>query len=323
MTKFLGRLAKFGLTKENVRGVAENTADVFVPHINIELNDEVETIIDESSVGILEDSISSNISKKFSTGSFEGKAGDQSIGYFLLALLGQVNSEDNTDGTYKHKFSILQNSQHPSLTLFLSDPVQAYKYSNAMLSNLDFNIQLGQYFLISGNFRSKSGQETSLTPAYTEENNFLPQDCEIKFANNISELDSANSVSARSVSLSIKKAIEDHQSIGDVELKDISNGIMEITGSIEIVYDSKNFREDFVNDKEKAIRITAKNSNKIIGDSKNPEITINLNKTKITSFKKNYDNTAITTANLEFKAFFKILEGCAVKVEVVNEKEGY
>ena len=57
MTKFIGRKADFGIAKESVRGTAEASATFYIPKASVSIDDNVEKFIDESSIGIVEDSV--------------------------------------------------------------------------------------------------------------------------------------------------------------------------------------------------------------------------------------------------------------------------
>ena len=68
------------------------------------------------------------------------------LGLLLLAALGQVSTTGPSESTvYSHAFSVLQSAQHPSLTLFLDDENQDYRYALGVLTGLDINVLLGAF----------------------------------------------------------------------------------------------------------------------------------------------------------------------------------
>ena len=89
MAKFIGALANIGFTKEAVRGTAETTPTFWVPNTSFSMDDMIEQVVDENTVGTIEDTVGANIVHKSAEGEIEGKIGDKSIGLLLFSLLVQ------------------------------------------------------------------------------------------------------------------------------------------------------------------------------------------------------------------------------------------
>jgi len=324
MTKFVGKLAKMGIAKEAVRGTAEGEGNAkYAKHISIEMNDKVEVIKDESSAGVLANATGSAVNQKFAEGSFEGNIGDDTMGLFMLGLFGQSpTTSDNADGTKTHAFNFAQTSQHQSLTIFLADEVQDYKFANSMISSLSLDVELGKFAMVNAGFLAKAGEEATLTPAYSAENNFLPGNVEVKMADNIAGLDGATKMCARSLSISIDKGLEKDQCLGDADINDILNGVVTVSGSFEMLYQAKTMHDIMVNDVEKALRLTMENTAVDIG-TRHPKFSLDLNKVKFTDVSKAYENTAMAKISVEFEAFYKIEDGAIMTAELTNETASY
>lgn len=323
MSKFIGRLADVGVAIETTRGTAESAADFWLPKMSLTLDDEIEQVIDESSLGVIADSSDAVVVGKFATGEVEGKIGDKSIGTLLLATMGTVSTTTTQSTAYIHTFSVDESAQHDSLTLFLDDPNQDYKYALAMIDSMEFDFALGQYAKFMASFRAKVGSTASLTPSYSVENNFLPQHGTLQYADDLAGLSSPTSVNIRSCRLTINKNVEDDRKLGSLDPVDILNKQMSVEGSMELVFDAETFKTEMLADTEKAVRIQFTNSDVTIGSSLNPRLQINLARVKFGSFTRNYGNNDIVTATVDFKAFYSTADSEQIEVELRNAQSSY
>jgi hypothetical protein len=326
MTKFVGKLAKVGIAKETTRGtaVAEGSAK-YVKHINANMNDKIDVIMDESSAGVLAKATGSNINQKFAEGSIEALIGDETFGLILLALFGQSpTTTTNADTTKEHDFAFAQNSQHQSMTLFVDDEVQGYRYANGMLASLAIDAELGKHGMFNASFLAKAGEEQSLSPAYASENNFLPGNIEVLIENTEGDLDGATKVCVRSFNISIDKGLEKDQCLGDADINDILNGVVEITGSMELLYQTKDIHDKMMNDDYRAIRIKMENTAVTIGTgSAHPTFEFTLPRVKYLSAEKSYENSSMSTLSVDFEAFYDISAGKIMDAKLVNMEASY
>lgn len=324
MTKFIGRLADIGIAKEAVRGTAEASVDFYLPKVSLSIDDGVEQAIDESSIGVIEDSPGAAVVAKFAEGEIEGNIYDKSFGLILLAALGQVSTTGPSQTTvYTHAFSVLQSAQHPSLTLFLDDPNQDYKYALAVLKSLELDVMLGQYARYSASFRSKVGATATLTPSYSAENHFLPQHGSLKTATNLAGLGAASAIDVRSVKMSFEKNVEDDRKLGSLDAADILNKQFSVEGSLELVFNDNTFKTEMLADTAKAMRLRLSNTDVTIGSSLNPQLTIDLAKVKFSNFERGYANDDTVTATVDFKGFYSLSDAAAVTAELINEQSSY
>lgn len=324
MSKFIGRLADVGIAKEASRGTAESAATYWLPKLSLTLDDGIEQAIDESSYGIIEDSVDAKVVGKFATGEIEGNIGDQSFGLLLLAALGQVSTgAAQQTVVYPHTFTVLQSAQHPALTLFLDDPNQDYKFALGMVETLEIEAMLGQYARYRASFRSKKGETATLSPSYTAENQFLPQHMSVKYADDEDDLASGTAVNVRSFKLTINKNPEDDRKLGSVDQADILNKQFAVEGSIEMVFDAVTFHGFMVGDTAKALRLEMTNTDVTIGSSLNPQLTIDLAKAKVSAFEKSYENDSIVIATVNFKAFYSVAESEMITAVLTNLASSY
>lgn len=324
MSKFIGRLADIGIAKESVRGTAESAASFWLKKLSLTLDDGVEQVIDESSVGVIEDAADAKVVGKFATGEIEGNIGDKSFGLILLSALGSVSTGSAQETTvYPHIFTVAQSAQHPALTLFLDDPNQDYKYPLAVLDTLEIDATVGQFAKFMASFRSKAGETATLSPSYAAENSFLPQHITLKYDDDEDNLGSGTEVNVRSVKLTISKNIEDDRRLGSINQVDILNRQFAVEGTIEMVFDANTFKGFMLADTAKAIRLQLTNSDVTIGSTLHPQITIDMAKVKFSGFEKTYDNNETVMATVNFKAFYSTTESEMITVELINETTSY
>lgn len=322
--KFIGRISDFGIAKEASRGTAESAADFWLPKLSLTLDDGIDQAVDESSIGVIEDAVDARVIAKYATGEIEGNIGDKSFGLILLAALGTVNTSGPSETTvYTHTFTVEQSAQHDSLTLFLDDPNQDYKYALAVLETLEIDATVGQFAKFMASFRSKVGETATLTPLYSAENTFLPQHITLKYASDEDDLASGTAVNVRSVKLTVSKNIEDDRRLGSVDQVDILNKQFAVEGTMELVFDANTFKTQMLADTALAVRLQLTNSDVTIGSSLNPQIIIDMAKVKFSSFEKSYENNEIVTATVNFKAFYSATESEMITVELQNEQASY
>ncbi len=323
MTKFIGALADVGIKKEAVRGTAETSADFYLPKMSLTYDDIIEQADDENTIGVIEDMVDRKVVGKMAEGEIEGKISDKAIGLLLYALLGAKAVSGPTDSAYTHTFTVAQSAQHQSLTFFVDDDNQDYKYALGMLKSMEIQAEINKFVNFKIGVRSKVGATATLTPSYTAENNFLAQHMVFKTATTQSGLTAASAINIRSVNIKIDKNVEDDRALGSVAPVDILNKQIAIEGELEIVFNDETFKTDMLADTAKAMRIEMNNTDVLIGATSTPKLTIDLHSVKYSNFKRNYSNGDIVTASVQFKAFYKIADSKMVTVTLINAQSSY
>lgn len=323
MTKFIGALANIGIAKEAVRGTAETAATFYIPNTSFSVDDKIQQVLDENTVGVIEDIAGASIVHKNAEGEIEGKIGDKSIGLVLYSLLGAKAVSGPTDSAYAHVFTVAQSAQHQSLTVFQDDPNADYKYANAMIKSFDLLCELGKFITYKIGFMSKVGATGTLTPSYTAENTFLPQHGTFKVAATAALLGAASAFVIRSVRLNISKDLQEDNAIGNVAPVDILNTRLSIEGELEFVFNDETFKTQMLADTVQAMRITLTNTDVLIGVTANPKLEIDLNAVKYSEYQRNYSTKDITTATVKFKAYYKLADAKMVTATLTNLQASY
>lgn len=322
---FIGRKIDLGLGKETIRGTSVEPT-FWVPKIDFTTEDKVEEVINEASIGVIEDAEGSKVVKKWSEGEIIGYVRDKSFGLILLAALGAVSStakEAPNADVYDHTFTIQQSAQHQSLTIGMKNPNEQLRFALAVLSNLELRCELGKFVEYTAGFLAKLGADETDTVSYTSENEFLAQHITFKLATNLAGLDAADAISVKKISLSIGKNVEADDILGNIAPADYLNKQIEITGEVELLYDATTYKDLFLAGTQKAMRIDIKNTDVTIGDSSNPELKIDLAKVKFMEWERGSGLNDITKETLRFKGFYSLSDSQAISVVLSNLQTSY
>ena len=325
MSKTIGRLVNIGIAAESTRGTAESSADYYLPQAEGNFNTRTNMATNESAYGVLADADDMDVVEKYSQVEFNGKVGINSIGALLKSLLGSVSTAADTpeSGVNTHSFSLANNIQHPSLTIFGKDANEDIKMARGMIENMDFNLELDQYVMVQMGIRANGHESASTSPSYTAETHFLPQHANLYFATSTAGLGGATATPVRSFSMSINKNIEDDRTLGSLGASDRLNKQFTVEGNFEITYDATTFRDDYVAGTAKAMRLKMANTGVTIGASSNPTITLDFNKVKFTEVTKNTGNNDVVTLSISFKAMYSTTDAEMIAVDVVNTVASY
>lgn len=185
MTVFIGRLFNIGIGKESTRGTAV-AATYWVQKTDFEAEDKINTVVDDASIGIIEDAQTQEITQKYSEGSLSGRITDLTFGLLLLATHGTDTVGSVESGVKDHVFTVLETAQHPSLTLVVNEPnatsTSSLSYGLTMIDSLNIHVEVQKWATYKAAFRGNTPTTASATVAFTQENGFNPQYCAISFA---------------------------------------------------------------------------------------------------------------------------------------------
>ena len=324
---FVGRKSDIGIAKEAVRGTPV-PATFFVPQMNLTLDEQIQQVIDEVSVGRIEDSVDANVTEKFVEGTLEGRISVESMGLLLLAAIGvDTPSADTPEaGVHTHAFSVKNDAQHPSLTFSLKEPNSSKTYPLGMITSLEIEVALNQYAQFTVGIRARAGTVATITPVYTEADEkkiFLPQHGTFKTAADLAGLGAGTEFKIRNFTITIDKNVEDDQVIGDLSPNDILNKQFSIEGSVELLYRDSTFVDELLADTKKAMRITLENTDITIGATTNPKLEIDLANVKFGEVTKPLANDDIIIQTISFKAHYDISDAKMLDVTLINETATY
>lgn len=327
MSKFIGRRFNFGIGKETTRGTAVS-AGYWLPRTELTFDEKVEQIKDESTIGVIENQSDASVVKKYAEGSLTGIINDDSIGLVLNATFGSCVTTGPTDSAYTHTYNIQQSAQHQSLTLVVSEPnatgASSLEFPLAVIDSLDLEFAVGEFPTYSIAFMSNAASATSASVSYTAPDNFRPQDGSVRIADTYGNLASGTSYAVRSASLSISKNVEDDHNIGSVAVTDRLNKQVAVSGTLELVYNDREFVEQFLKaDIDRAIQLQFTNTDKTIGAATNPSLTIKLAKVKFQEVARSLGNDDIVLQTVNFEGYYSISDAKMVEMVLVNDVASY
>lgn len=327
MTKFIGRLFNVGIGKETTRGTPKATS-YWLTTTDISIDEKINQVKYDNTYGVIENMIDADVTKKFAEGTIDGVIDDSSIGLVLNATFGTVATTGPTDSAYTHTFSVGQNAQHQSLTINVSEPnasgSSSKQFPLAMVDSLEMNFEVGAYPTYSMAFVANVTTSTTTTVAYTAPYNFKPQQGIVRIADTYSNLATGTTYTVRKVSLNTSKNLEDDDNIGSTSATDRLNKQFAVTGSMELVYTDREFIDTFMlANLTRAMQIKFTNTDRTIGASTNPSITIKLAKVKFQEVAKNISKDDITMQTVNFEGYYSTSDSKMIDVALVNSVVSY
>lgn len=327
--KGLSRLVQFGIAKEAVRGTPETAASFWIPWKDLSIDEVQEEVLNQEAYGVIEDTFGRDITKQYVKGSITAPITDKHFALVLLNLLGTLNTAANADGsgTIKdHTITVAQTAQHQALSFFLDDPVggQDYKHGLGMIETLEINYELGQYITYKIDFRAKKGATATLTPATSTENRFTHKHVVFKIASNLAGLGAASAATIKSFKLVIKTSLEDDFVLGSVDPADFLNKSISIDGSLTAFWQNESdYKNTFIANTPKALRIDIQNTDVVIGTAANPLVRIDLAKVYFNQVGRSLKLNDIVMQDVSFKAAYSTSDSKMVTAQITNAQASY
>lgn len=326
MSKFVGRQAIVGIGKESVRGTAV-APTYYVPTMEITNSDSrIRSVKNETAIARIEASDGFSVIGKFGELGWKTKMKDRHFGLVCLSCLGTVGSVAKSAPNavvYDHTFTVLQNAQHPSLTVAYEDPNVDVSFANAVVSSIKINAEVNNYIMYEVTTMSKAAATSTNTPAITAENDFLPQNIVFKKATTAAGLDAASAVSIRNFSLEIKNNCMYDDVLGTTDPADVLNQSFEVNGSISLTHNDTTYSVLQNAGTLQAFRFDMINSAVTIGTSANPELKIDLNSCSITNYNKKISLNDIVEESFDFTAHYSITDSKMITIVLTNLVASY
>lgn len=320
MSRYIWRKINVGFWKETTRWTAVTPA-IRVPKASLDFEDKSEKVIDESSIGVIEDSFDGHVSKQYAEWSFECNVYANAIWLILLNVFWSVSTSWSS-GEYTHAFSVAETNQHQSLTIGLADDTQDRQFPLAMVNSFELNASTGDFVKVTADFRSKKWADASLTPSYSNDFALLGKNVQVYLADSVSWLDSANEIKATNCTLTINKNLEDVDVLWSVEPDDFCNAQFTVEWSIELLWDNEDYKDMFMDWDKKAIRIEIIDSNSTLS-TWHPTLSFDLASVIITEFAKTQDNDALVRQGLTLKALYSMSDSKMITAKLINSQSSY
>lgn len=322
MPKFIGRLCNLGIGKEAVRGTGV-AAEYWVPKAVLTFDDKVIKTRSELSYGTINQfGNQSLVAQKFAEGSIEGDVMDKSFGLIMLAALGTVSSA-SFSGAYKHSYSLQEDNQHDSLSMYIDEPAGDLLFELTMIESIEINLLPEDVVKFVINFKSKSSAGSSESATYVTQNKFIGRHLAFKIAATTGDLTAASAISLKSLKLTINKNLIMDTALGTVQPEDILNRAFSVTGEIELNYQDRTYANYMLDGSYRAARIDLVNSDVTIGTT-NPSFRIDLSRVSFDGWEPTRENDEIAMQKINFTALWDITNGDVINdCYVINEIASY
>lgn len=239
-------------------------------------------------------------------------------------MFGSVTSAETTGtGAYEHNFALLNENLHPTFTLSEKNGVEALAYTLASIENLKLDFAQGNFVMLDTSWKAKIGVATTLTPSYSEEEEFTARQVQVFFADDLAGLDSATAICVESGGLELIKEIEQVYCLGEVEPKEVITKMIDLQSSLTVRHKDNTFSTYQKNGTQKAMRIRMINTGVTIGVSDNPTIDIDVPQVKFNDVVKEGGRDDIVKQNITVSGLFDLSEGIIAKGKVINTTNVY
>lgn len=323
MSSIIGRVRTMGIALESTKGTAVVPA-FWLPVDKFDPNPIVTTKVKDGAIGRIEDAYDSEITSKRNEPSIEGYVTDLGVGLLLLATLGTVSKTTVESGVIAHAFDVQNDADHPSLTVSFKDTNMQKRIAYSMVNEFRLDAKVDDYLRFGADFSSKfEADTTGMTPAFTDENIFVARHVSVKIANDLAGLTGATAKSLTSVSVNFMKNLETVFGLGSNEPQAIYNKEFQLDGMIESVVADDSWRDLFIDNTTKAMRITIENTDVTIGLVSHPKIVIDIARVKFNPYKESSKNSDLITEQVSFKGMFDLTAESSVEVTLTNTVADY
>lgn len=302
--EIVGRQIEFGIATEASRGSAETAADKWMRKVTANVVERATHALDDTTRGRLEDGEGRRVVQRHIEGDIEGILHADLIGWFLANIYGVVNTSTVSGSVKSHVFTLRQNIQHQSLTLFAKDgTVQQHTFSNAMINTLEITAAIDDYVRFSASFLAAIAATNSDAPSYDTEYDFVARDIVIKIADSEAGLAGATAIKAKDVGITFDQGLIRDHVVGSYNPDDIYNARLMIEGTFTLNFADETFKDLYLGNTSKYMSITLEGEADL-GAGNHPKIAIVLNKVQFMDWNRTGDANDLVTEPISFRAFY-------------------
>lgn len=321
--EIVGRQIEFGVATEATRGTAESAADKWMRNVTANVVERATHAVDETTRGRLEDGEGRRKVQSHIEGEVAGILHVDVLGWFLSNIYGKVVTSTVTGAIRSHIFTLRQNIQHQSLTLFAKDgSVQQHVFDNAMIGTLEVSAAIDDYVRFTASFIASTAASNADTPSYDTEYDFVARDITVKVADTEAGLSGATATKVKSLDVTWDQgAIRDHV-VGAYEPDDIYNARLLIEGKFTKNFDDETFKDLYLGNASKYMSITIEGEADL-GSGHKPTVTILLNKAQISEWNRSGGANDLVLEEVSFRAFYNATDSKQSQVTLKNLTDAY
>ena len=305
MPKTTGRVVPVGLARQVNRGTAATAPTKFIPRTDFTFRDTPESISNEASINVLDETFNKENVVFVSDGDIGGNLNLTDIGNILYAFFGAPTTTGSSPN-FSHIFTLVQNSLPEQYTVFTQDGAGIKAWANSVITSLGFSFNLGEYATWTTSWMSsKSEDANAFTPAYTS-------DIEYPVQRHVTAKLGETPVKIRSASLTMEKPVEQDIVLGTDTPDDFITTMAMFTGSLSFFLEDDTFRTEMLNNMKRDIEI-----NVDISSVKSLQFLIK--NCHIDGYDPDYSINSIVPATVEFTGNYNIQEGYTVQATLNNQ----
>ena len=321
--EIVGRQIEFGVATEASRGSAETTADKWMRKVTANVVERATHALDDSTRGRLEDGEGRRKVQSHIEGDVEGILHADVIGWLLANIYGVVVTSTVTGSVKSHLFTLRQNIQHASLTLFAKDgSVQQSVFSNAMINTLEINASIDDYVRFNASFLASVAASNASSPSYDTEYDFVARDITVKIADTEAGLAGATATKVKDLGIKWDQGLIRDHVVGAYTPDDIYNARLMIDGNFTLNFADETFKDLYLGNSAKYMSITIAGEADL-GSGNNPTITIVLNKVQFMDWNRAGGANELVTEPISFRAFYNPTDSEQSTVTLKNLTASY
>jgi hypothetical protein len=301
----VGRQEELGIGIESVNGTPITTPQRWVKHVTSDVISRVEKAVDDNVRGVLEDSEGARKVREWFDGDLGGIAHVDVLGYILANIYGTINTSSLGNNVYSHVFSLEQDVQHQSLTIFRKDADAAQqKYGGGVINTFELNATTDDYVRFTANIICANEASDASTPTYNTEYDFVSRDITVKMADTEGGLATAPALPLKTVDVRF-----DTGAISDFIVGSYNPSNYNAKMAIEVEF-TKNFVDETFEDLFKAntykyMQITIEGETTIgSGGSNKPKVVVLLNRVQVMDWSRSGGSDELVEETVTLKAFY-------------------
>lgn len=325
MPEFSGRKISVGIGKETTRGTAV-APSYWVKHLDIDFQNKIEKIFNESAIGVLDKYSQAEIVKEWAEGKIEGKVTDKTFGLILASLFGAAPSsvQRGATGVYDHTYAQSQSNTGLSLTIARKDANSDKRYALAVLNKLDIECVVGEFIKFTAEYVSKKGTAVANTVAFVAENESVPKNAVVKLATNVAGITGASAVPVKSFKLSIERSVEPYFAFGSNDPAEIYNQEFEVKGDMVLRYTDTTYETLWSGNTNQAIDLNIINTGVVIGTgSDNPAVRFTLPEASISEWEVDQAKDKIVEQTVGFQGLYNLTAAATLTAVLTNTVTSY
>jgi hypothetical protein len=317
----LGRELAVGVAIENVRGTAEATASKWIKKTTASILPQVDKVVDDSAFGRIEDAEEARVVRTWFEGDMGGVLHADVIGYYLAQMYGEVATTTVTGAVRQHIFTLEQSITHPTLSLFLSDPVKNEVYNGGVVQSLSIEASTDDYVRYSASVLARASASHSDTVDLTADYDFIGKDITVKMADTLGGLAGASALPLKTININWETGAISDWVFGSTAPTHY-NGAFALEFDFTKNYVDNSFETLFKNNSAKYFSISIKGENVLTG-SNAPEITLTLYKVKVMDYSVDDASDALREESVTCKAFYSTADSKQSQVLLRNVTDEY